>query len=833
MGASVQPLPSKPIEMVLMEQANDAVKQGADPHAATEMLGTMIKHLRANPQVAAHANNAMAQGADPHAVSSKVWELAQSPGELEQPGVLSRAGSVSGAAASDMTSVAPDQASRRAAAAAAPPILSSGLAREVEQGATLGFGDEINALVRSSPGARMLVGGKSYQAALAAERADAAEYENANPLTSISAQLAGGVGAASMLPGVAAARGLSTGARVIRSAKTGAAIGAVSGAGTSEGNILDRAQGAALGGVTGAAAGGMVGSLPEGNSLGKRLVRRVGSGTVIGAGVGAAGSPDDRLGGAGVGALVGAGAGAAATAAGTVGGAAANLAGLRRPASPVGPVLEAVSAPAGTPRRVGPASVRQRADQLLLDAANSGGRKVADMRAVVDATSPDKPVTFADVAGKGVRQLVAGAQTFGKSKAATRIPELIDARAEGSGARLSSDMTAASGLPPANPYELANQMSDARRTQANQHYADAYAHGNVDDASIDEMLKLPYFKDAYGFAKNLAKLEGRQLPQRLVQVVEKGELPKNPGGFSDEQWAASLKGSGVKAPDKITETMQEVPDVEALDMVKRGIDAQIQKNLNRNSIDKAAAVKLQARLEQFLSKIDAAVPEYGKARAAYHESSKMLEALEAGRSAVKKDPRAVELELKALQSPHEQGLYRFGLQDALSEVIAGTRDGSSVSGKLAGSDIARHQLSLIAKDAPSAADLLKRAGEERLMDRSNRDMGGGSNTMNKSGAAAAIEEAGADLPGHVPTTPKAMVKFLWGRVANYTRGLNPQIGDALADRAMAGFTDRAELNRALDALQALESKGQLTAAKTRELLKLPAAAQAGKVGASK
>src|SRR4051812_36303424 len=53
--------------------------------------------------------------------------------------------------ASDATATAPDQANRRAAMAAAPPILSSGLPRELEQGATLGFGDEINA------GARALV----------------------------------------------------------------------------------------------------------------------------------------------------------------------------------------------------------------------------------------------------------------------------------------------------------------------------------------------------------------------------------------------------------------------------------------------------------------------------------------------------------------------------------------------------------------------------------------------------------------------------------------------------------------------------------------------------
>jgi hypothetical protein len=158
------------------------------------------------------------------------------------------------------------------------------------------------------------------------------------------------------------------------------------------------------------------------------------------------------------------------------------------------------------------------------------------------------------------------------------------------------------------------------------------------------MLKLPYFKDAYGFAKNLAKLEGRQLPERITQVVEKGTPPPAPPGFSDEQWATMRArvpdNAELNPPDVVKEVHETVPDVEALDMVKRGIDAHIEKNLARNSIDKAAAVKLQQRLDQFLTKVDAAVPEYGQARAAYHESSRMLEALEKGRKAIKLDPRA-------------------------------------------------------------------------------------------------------------------------------------------------------------------------------------------------
>lgn len=88
--------PAKPppsLERVLAEQANDAISQGADPAKATAMLGTMVAHLRAHPDIAQHGTDALAQGADPGQVAHKVWELAsgapQAP-PTERPGLGER-----------------------------------------------------------------------------------------------------------------------------------------------------------------------------------------------------------------------------------------------------------------------------------------------------------------------------------------------------------------------------------------------------------------------------------------------------------------------------------------------------------------------------------------------------------------------------------------------------------------------------------------------------------------------------------------------------------------------------------------------------------------------
>lgn len=857
-----------------------------------------------------------------------------------------RAPSYAGAA-SDATSAAPDQASRRAAMAAEPPIISSGLPREIEQGATFGFGDEINA------GARSLFTKSSYTDALANERGILHAYESAHPIVSTAAQIAGGaatgLGAARLLPAAAevpqAASKLSRISQAFGHAvDVGAIGGAAAGAGTSEG---DRLTGAARGAMAGAVVAPVVSG---GVAAGKRIVGPVASRAI-------------------------------------------DAAGVRAPADAVAPLLDdkqgiELTVPQKTARRVGVRSAQDRGDQIVLNTITKGGKSIADLRDAATTASGDKPVTLADLGGEGAQQLAAGARTFTESAAATKTPQVLRRRAENAATRISADMTNASGVQPVNPYELADQMRSAQMAAADENYRNAYAKGAVPDETIDQMLKLPYFDKAYAFAKNLAKLDGRELPERISYVVEPPKVPPTPPGFSDDQWADVVKtmrkqgvplehaapgdltvrdrfgqlrrdlthvsdeelekewqrltemnaseeaahsavqeagyradyealpsserigrskrttdefgnrikrqaedlpdADGMRDADQLAqdnktvgefnksqivrkarenaiarlqaelkrresdptdfnfgenapaaatrEVRTTIPDVEALDMVKRGVDAEIQKNLDKRSIDKAAAVKLQQRLGEFLGKVDAAVPEYGKARQQYAAAERMREALESGRGAINKDPRVIEREIGALETDHEKGLYRYGLQDALNQVIANTRDGAPVAGKLSGSAAARQQLAAIAKDAPSSAELLKRAGEERSMSDANARILGGSNTMDKAGARSAIEDgtSPSDVARMVVSPSRALKFGMKARIKNIMSGVNANNADAVANRLMAGVDtqggpDRATLMKALDELEALQKKGQLTRAKAQQLLGLPAGEQAGRV----
>lgn len=134
------------------------------------------------------------------------------------------------------------------------------LLRGAEQGATFGFGDEINA------GLESLLSDKSYEQARQESRQAFEQAQMDNPYTSLLGNLVGGI--AVPIPG-------ATEASVGRMALIGAGGGALAGLGTSEADLTkgeigkaagDVLEGTAIGGVT----GGTLGLLQKGASAASR-----------------------------------------------------------------------------------------------------------------------------------------------------------------------------------------------------------------------------------------------------------------------------------------------------------------------------------------------------------------------------------------------------------------------------------------------------------------------------------------------------------------------------------------------------------------------------------
>lgn len=153
-------------------------------------------------------------------------------------------------------------------AAPQPPggggIDKSGLARTLAQGATLGFGEEIEgglaALGAMVPGGRSP--GEAYREQVTGAREDIGQFREEHPVMSTAAELGGAV-LPSLLPIPGARAGLARVATTALRNPLGraAAEGAVAGAGAAEGGVGERLKGAAVGGTVGGVAGKLAGSV--------------------------------------------------------------------------------------------------------------------------------------------------------------------------------------------------------------------------------------------------------------------------------------------------------------------------------------------------------------------------------------------------------------------------------------------------------------------------------------------------------------------------------------------------------------------------------------------
>jgi len=129
---------------------------------------------------------------------------------------------------------------------------ASGLARSFEQGATLGFGDELNAAVRAGYGS--LTGSQpfseGYGIALADERAANAEFAAKNPAIDFATQFAGGMLPGLVAPGLAGVNYVRRAGTAMQAGRRAGAVGAgyagVAGFGAGQGGVENRAASGAI-----------------------------------------------------------------------------------------------------------------------------------------------------------------------------------------------------------------------------------------------------------------------------------------------------------------------------------------------------------------------------------------------------------------------------------------------------------------------------------------------------------------------------------------------------------------------------------------------------------
>ena len=154
--------------------------------------------------------------------------------------------------------------------AKAPTSYAGNLARAIGQGVTFGFGDELEAGVRS------LIGDRSYDEEVADIRKSISEFRDTNPIAAYGSEIVGSIPTGVGLAGLALRGGLKG------AAKIGALEGSIYGAGEGEG-VTGTATSAALGTGLGAAGGKVGEKVFEGIAplLGKFMKKTRGSGIEV------------------------------------------------------------------------------------------------------------------------------------------------------------------------------------------------------------------------------------------------------------------------------------------------------------------------------------------------------------------------------------------------------------------------------------------------------------------------------------------------------------------------------------------------------------------------
>lgn len=509
-----------------------------------------------------------------------------------------------------------------------------GAGRSLAQGATFGFADELESLVKS------LAGQGTYEQNLAALELAKQKYGQQNPKTALTTEIAGGLPYA-LLPFLGTARYaqmareaapmVRAGVTAGSSAVTGALTGALSGAGGA--GIGERMAGAQAGGALGGIVGGAAPAVTKGVGMAGSKVVDVTSGI---------------------------------------------------------PVVQQAGKAIGlaTGQTVDAAN---RAKAKLLEAMYRDKVSPADLEKMIQAAT--KPVGIVDIAGENVRSLADVAQKY-PSEARQAAKLALEERAAGQGERIQGDISKYLGGF-TDPFEYTTAIAQRQKQVSSPLYQKAYAYGEVTDPKVLKFLELPQFKTATKEAQALLAAEGRTVDMSR-------------------------------------------PTVETLDNIKRGLDALIEKETDSfGKVTKLGQI-YKTKKNEFLSELDSAVPDFGRARAAFAGEAELLDATKLGKDFYKQTAAEANRTFAKL-SPSEQEAYKVGALDAVKEKITTAKDTADIRKRIFGSPAERQRVSSLFPDDATFKQFEKDMMTESIMRKTQEKILGNSATVERQLGVQSLE----------------------------------------------------------------------------------------------
>ena len=324
-----------------------------------------------------------------------------------------------------------------------------------------------------------------------------------------------------------------------------------------------------------------------------------------------------------------------------------------------------------------------RAKAKLLEAMYRDKVSPADLEKMIAAAT--KPVGIVDIAGENVKSLADVVQKY-PSTARQTAKTALEERAAGQGERIQGDISKYLGGF-TDPFEYTTAIAQRQKQLSSPLYQKAYSYGEVTDPAVLKFLDLPQFKTAAKEAQALLAAEGRTVDMSR-------------------------------------------PTVETLDNIKRGLDALIEKETDSfGKVTKLGQI-YKTKKNEFLAELDSAVPDFGKARAAFAGEAELLDATKLGKDFYKQTASEANRTFAAL-SPSEQEAYKVGALDAVKEKIQTAKDTADIRKRIFGSPSERNRVSSLFPDDATFKQFEKDMMTESVMRKTQEKILGNSATAER------------------------------------------------------------------------------------------------------
>ncbi len=300
----------------------------------------------------------------------------------------------------------------------------------------------------------------------------------------------------------------------------------------------------------------------------------------------------------------------------------------------------------------------------------------------------------ADVGGAMVKRTLGGLQSL-PGKIAGRAKALLEGRTEGQFGRITADIQRILDVPPVDADRMTTALIRQKQLAAKPLYEEAYAYGKVDDPIINKLLENRWFQRAWSKAVGVARDEGVKLP-KVYKI-------KGHRTLSD----------GTKVPIRV---LEEKPNVQALDYVKRELDGIIKRglaNTGKGGLSSTQANAVRKLWTKFVDRLDTIVPAYKAARTKFSSDASAEEALEAGRNILSQSKRLTADEVSTL-SDTDREMFLVGAFRAIRDRLASKKFSQDISSVLDNPDL-HEQLRQVARSPDEFNELLSLLQREQNM----------------------------------------------------------------------------------------------------------------------